>query len=465
MKTMKLLLFAILPLYPLSVGAQNNHISLGLNGLNNISGHNEHTALSPLARNTAATGSRVIQAAGLQNNGAMFVYSDSLILNYSGTRGGDLTHQLKFDNATEFIYNGTTSTWSNDIYELQTFDANDNPLTTVEQVWHIPTGTYVNAAQDVRTYVGTELQMYVYQTWDTVLSTWDNQFKYQYTYDASANVTDEVTFTWNTSTSTWVNSEQYLYTYNANNKVLTEIDQYWDTTSASWINQFKYTHTYDATNTYVVNELFEQWNAGTSTWDINTQYVYTYDATNDLLTFLIQNWSGSAWTNYSLATYSSFVAQNPQTEIDLTWNTSTSAFVNTTMFTNTYNSFNQLTENISQTWNIGGFWQYTTSDNDNRYRYQTYATGVKALANNSGTVNIYPVPAQDNLHVDLSWNAPQPFTITIYDMLGAALYQYHVPSCSSYQADIALTWLAEGNYFIKITGTNNSFSRQFIIVR
>ncbi len=462
MKTVKLLLLAILPLCPLGAVAQN--CGLGL-GLNNAPHHSEHTVLSLLARTTDATGSRVVQAATLNNNGAMFVYSDSIFLNYSGTRGGDLTHQLKFDNATELSYNAISSAWVNYFYEFQTFDANNNPQTTVEQLWHASSGSYVNDAQNLYTYTGNELQMYVYQVWDTVLSVWDNESKYQYTYDGSGNITDEVTLYWNTATSAWVSSYQYLYTYNSNNKMLTEIDQSWDTSSAAWVNQYKYTYTYDISNNYVVNEVFAQWNSGTSAWDNGTMNIYTYDGSNDRLTDLVQNWSGSAWVNYSLATYSSFVAQNPQLEIDQTWNSGTSAFVNTTKYTNTYNSFNQLTESVSQTWNIGGFWQYTTSDGDNRYHYQTYSTDVKAVVNNGSNVSIYPVPAKDNLHVDLNWDTPQPFTVYIYDMQGSLLSQWQVPSCSSYQTDIALNSLVEGSYFIRISGAGNSFFKRFVILR
>ena len=371
---------------------------------------------------------------------------------------------MKFDNAYIYYYNTTTSTWQVSTYEYQTFDAADEVQTTVGQNWNASTSTWQNADENVYIWSGGNLQSYIYQVWDSAGSMWTNNAKTVYTYDGAGNILSETDQNWDGSTSAWVNSYSYIYTYNANNKITTQIDQSWDTVSHSWTNQDKQTYTYDVTNTYVLSQLSQLWNSGSSTWDNYTQHVYTYDGMNDQLTALAQTWSGSAWINNSLATYSSFVAQLPQTEIDQTWNTSTLVFDNNQKFTYTYNSFNQETSSASTSWNIGGFWQPTTSDRESRFYYETYTTGVKAVAANDDDVMLYPVPASDVLNISVKWSEIQPFSVTIYNMLGSVVNQWQVNACSGYEASVPID-LQPGCYFIRFDGASSSNVKQFVVVK
>ena len=465
-------LFAMLPVFcAIQVFAQGSGANCNtLQSINNLNGpiyHRHNTALSEhLMRTSAATGSRVTGETDLSNNGATFVYSDSIILHYSGTRGGDLNHlglQLKYDNATEYTYNTTSSAWQNYMYEFQTFDASNNILSTVEQTWNASASAWVNAYENLYTYVGNNAQTAVYQSWDTVGSAWVNMDKDIYTYDGSGNVLTDVYQYWNSSTSVWVNSSQSTYTYNSNNKVTSIISQSWDTTAHVWNNESKVVYTYDISNTYVMTESDQGWNSGTSTWDAVDQHVYTYDGSNDLVTDLYQEWATSVWLNYSLNSYGNFVAQMPQTQIYQAWNTTSLAFDNQSKYTNTYNGYNQLTEQVSQTWNIGGFWQSTTGDRDSRFYYEDYATGVKTVGV-GGNANIYPVPAKDDINIDINWNEPQPFSVRIFNLFGAEVNRLDVPACAQYQASIKLD-LVPGSYFMKIEGLNGSINKQFVVMR
>ena len=473
MKTINLLLPALLIsffLAPANAQTTANHGCCTLQTVKNLNGavyHNPNAIIDRYLRTTAATGSRITGETDLDNHGASFYYYDSIILTYTGTRGGDLNHlgtQLKFDNAYVYYYNTTTSAWENGNFETQTFDASDEVQTTVVEAWDAATGAWVNSGQNLYTWAGGNLQSYVNQTWDTVGSAWVDANKYLFTYDGAGNMLTETDQVWNTSTSAWVNQYQYTYTFNVNNKVTSEIDQNWDVPSSSWINQNKLMYTYDGTNTYVMSRVSQSWNTGTSAWDNYSNDIYTYDGLNDRLTDLYQNWMGSAWVNSDLATYSSFVAQLPQTEIDQVWNTTTLSFDNSTKYTYTYNSFNQETSSMSQAWNIGGFWQPTTTDRESRFYYQSYATGVNILAANTEGVILYPVPATDNLIISLRWSEIQPFTATVYNITGAVVSQWQVPACDNYNTSIPLD-LQAGCYFIKFDGAYSNMVRQFVVVK
>ncbi len=469
MKTINLLLTALLFSVPQHLDAQSCTDHNG--GLQSIINHSSIVRQDPASPDKhsrkTATISRIIAQTDLNFDGAVFVPYDSIMLTYSGSRGGDLNHlgtELKFDNAYIYYYNSTTSTWSNSAKQTQTFDASDNVLTTVAQNWHASTSTWVNAAENVYTWSGGNLQNYINQSWDTVGSAWLNVSKYLYTYDAAHNMLTSIRQNWNSSTSLWVNNLQTTYTYNINNKVTSEIGQTWDTATHAWLNDYKYTYTYDATNTYVLTKVNQSWNSGSSTWDNVNQHIYTYDGMNNRLTDLAQSWIGAIWENGSLATFSSFIAQLPQVEVYQIWNSGTLAFENNNKHTYTYNGENLLTSETSQSWNIGGFWQSTTSDNQSRYYYQTYTTGLSTVAANGGSAIIYPVPAREVLHTDITWSEPQSFSARIYNLQGAIIRQWDVPACSSYSADLPLD-LPSGNYFIKFNGTNGNIVRQFAVMR
>ena len=437
-----------------------------IKNLNGVVYKNPNAAIDRYLRTTAATGSRITGETDLDNNGASFYYYDSIILTYSGTRGGDLNHlgtQLKFDNAYIYYYNTTTSAWENGIYEYQTFDASDEVQTTVSQSWDVSTSAWVNSNENIYIWSGGNLQSYINQSWDTVGSAWVNQNKTIFTYDGAGNILTETDQNWD-GTSAWVNNYEYIYTYNANNNVTSEIDQSWDGSTSSWVNQNKLTYTYDGTNPYVLSRVSQSWNSGTSAWDNYSNDIYTYDGLNNRLTDLYQNWMGAAWVNSDLATYSSFVAQLPQTEIDQVWNTTTLSFDNSTKYTYTYNSFNQETSSASTSWNLGGFWQPTTSDRESRFYYQSYATGVNTVAANADDVILYPVPATNTLNISLKWNEIQPFTATVYNITGSVVSQWDVPACSDYNTSIPLD-LQEGCYFIKFNGANSNMIKQFVVVK
>src|ERR1700733_3485514 len=82
----------------------------------------------------AQTSSRLIAQAHWSSNGATYIPNDSTAYSYSSGRGGDLNHQLKYDYAENWQYLGDTA-YANNYYYLQTFDANNNLLSTITQFW------------------------------------------------------------------------------------------------------------------------------------------------------------------------------------------------------------------------------------------------------------------------------------------------------------------------------------------
>ena len=80
-----------------------------------------------------------------------------------------------------------------------------------------------------------------------------------------------------------------------------------------------------------------------------------------------------------------------------------------------------------------------------------------------GDANIYPVPAQNTLHVDLSWSQAQSSAISIIDAKGSVVNQWTSPVTAQYSSAVSLTNLADGLYFVKINGTQGEIVKQFVI--
>jgi hypothetical protein len=174
----------------------------------------------------------------LDNN----VKVDSALIAYSGTRGTDFDWETlaftlegpsigtKFDSAATFQIANNIKILYN-----KTYDANNNPLTYLQQY---ATGT----------------------------GSLTNNSKAEMTYDAQNNVLSETYAGWDASSSTWKPTERYTYAYNSNGKTLS------DTT-------FSY-------------------NAAGSAWEPSDLSVYHYDGNGNLISGELKEWDGGAWTDW-----------------------------------------------------------------------------------------------------------------------------------------------------------------------
>jgi len=452
----------------------------------------QHATTNKAAK-TTATASRLVGEWIASNDGTSYVPTDSAIINYSGTRGGDVYNPpLKYDNANTYTYNTTTSTWGNESYLAQTFDANNNiltgiqqdwiaassswrntykytntfdtnndTLTSADQSWDTTTSAWVNQSNSIYTWDGSgNMLTYIEQGWSG--SAWVNSYKYTYTYDAGNNRLTAVVQVWNTGTSSWDNNSQYLYTYTSANKIATEILQTWS--SSAWENQDKTTYTYNSSND-LLTTLNQTWNLGTSAWDNNTLETATFDGSHDQLTDLNQSWDipSSSWLNNSMITNTGFVATYPLQVVEQNW--SGTAFVNSTEETYTYNTHGQPTSLITTSWNSGGFWQPVVNDESLRLYYADYTTSVSNISNSNCTASVYPVPAKDMLHLSITWNEPQAFSIEIIDMSGRTVSRWNMPETKNYSGNITISNLPAGNYIMKMTGANAQSVQQIIIAK
>src|SRR4029079_257495 len=92
-----------------------------------------------------------------------------------------------------------------------------------------------------------------------------------------------------------MHTNRVTYSYDASNNLTSELSQYWD--GSVWVLNYQYTYTYDAS--YNLKSVLYQ-----HLFDIyNYQITYTYDRHSNLTRELHQDWGGSDWVNYSQFSY------------------------------------------------------------------------------------------------------------------------------------------------------------------
>ena len=416
-----------------------------------------------LCQDALAQSSRLTGQAHWSSNGAILLPGDSTAYSYSNGRGGDLNSQMKYDQAVNWYFQND-SAYVNNLYYLQSFDAHNNLLSTITQYWDASALAWINWTNVLYTYNSSnQLISKIYQNWGG--GSWANSAEDVYNYNTAGQVYADQYNLWNSLTSTFTPNTQKIYTYDVAGNLASEVDQTYNTGSTLYDYTAEFLYTYSGTQ--LLTTTYNTWSG--SAWVGDYMYTNTYDSTGDLLTNLYQTYSGTAWVNQSLKVYSNFNGMMlPANEIDQTWNnTGSGSWDNVTQYTYGYNSFGQLTQAVGESWNTGVGWEYASGDPASFYYYEPYSptstTSVKNVANVGGDANIYPVPAQNNLHIDLNWTVAQTAVIGIYDMNGRLVISADAPLSTQYRGTVSVNNLADGMYVIRINGTQGQIVKQIVV--
>lgn len=114
---------------------------------------------------------------------------------------------------------------------------------------------------------------------------------------------------------------------------------------------------------YVDTQRFMDWNSTTSAWENTSQTINTYNTSNDLLTATYQDWNSttSAWENTSLETYTYSATHRTATYLTQDWNSSTMAWENNSRSTYTRDGSDRLTTDVTESW-VSSAWVNSSKD-------------------------------------------------------------------------------------------------------
>lgn len=377
---------------------------------------------------------------------------DSFYTTYTGQNGYDFNiDDWKYTSAKGWEYNGTSY---DENYRLtRTFDVSNRITASLGEQF------------DGSAWTPSYTERYTFNTAGLIDvnvsgyyngSQWDSS-RYTYVYDAKGRVIDQVTESWNTSGSNWDKTNRMLTIYNTADLVEMSYGMNWttswDTSSRTvynytsnklnsriyqskmggiWTDMYMDTMTYDGTGKMIQSE-GKSWN-GTA-WEPQQRITNTYNTANDLVTEINENYQGSAYVYSSqvLYTYNSY--HQPLTETNKTWNSATSKF------------------------------EFDMGDYETYNYYEEFTNGVGKFEIVKGSINVYPMPAVNQLNISLNWNKTQASALVLYDMNGRVVKRINLAAAIQSNCVMDISTLPAGTYTLKVTGTDGSLSKNISIIK
>jgi hypothetical protein len=221
---------------------------------------------------------------------------------------------------------------------------------------------------------------------------------------------------------------------------------------------------YDATGDLCLSQTMQRWDPASLSWQYWDRYIYGYTATGLQTTTVIQNWNKLSlyWSDLFLYEigYTSFGREAKVTRTF--YSSSGTPEINYECIT-AYNSDQMIDYKIySLLDNTSGALYEVRKD---QYYYD-YTEGIDNTSNRGGSLSIYPVPANNELTLDLQWDKVQKATVSITDLQGRVWQQWALPAVQQYNEKVVLHNLPSGNYVLRIGGSENArVTQSFTVVR
>jgi hypothetical protein len=217
------------------------------------------------------------------------------------------TAAIKLDSIVGLYADSAGAMPENDFRYQFGYDANGMPVLEYQSSWDNNAWRFERRIENTFNPSG-QRTIEVYSDWKN--NQWEYDYKYEYTWGTNGKVTLEIDYAWDSS---WDYAYKYEYTYDANNNMLEELESEWY--SGAWEQTDKNTFAYNANN-QITQELDFDWDGNQWVYDWKTEY--TYDS-NDFL-ILEENfyWTGT-WMNAWKEEFTNDANGRPIETIESSW--------------------------------------------------------------------------------------------------------------------------------------------------
>ena len=403
-----------------------------------------------------------------------FVSVDTSWLNYSNNRGSDVKTDAPFYPSLLATPTGNAGMYDYDVWGTSVYDsahsmtmtgqhtkmydsANSNRL--LSDTYSVPdsSASWKDVSRVNYEYDSASGAMTAQVSQNKIAATWVNDSRQEYAYDPAHNITSITRLTWNGST--WDNSSKNIYYYNFLNKVTSSLVQTWNIATSTWKNSEHYIY-YSHDNNVTVDSVYYQ-QMFAPNWVTITKDVFANDANHNV----IASWHYNASTLSSADSFTYDGMNNRLTQIHSAWDSAASALVNQKQYSWVYNTYNQPLTYLSSSWDSSGLWIFNNTDMMTSYYYALDSATRVATVSNISNMQLYPVPAQNVININMTWNQPQAFTVAILDIQGRLLRQWNEAGTNNYSKSVPVADLSSGNYFLTIKNGTTNTARQFTVVR
>lgn len=412
------------------------------------------------------TASRLVAESGYiyMNSQGKHILNDSIEYTYAGKNGYDSTGRKNF---TEYEWNFNNRNFrdfdtSNNIYYqdrvISSYDTFSNNL--VVNTRFFLDSTISNAAWDtVDKYVdsiqnGFIKSRYHYYYLNGTINTGSKTECY---WNGNGQIDSFYNYRWNTSNNTWVPYVGVIYLYQAN-----LLDYKYDLQykTSSFDTTIKYTYKYSAGQ--LSEDYYESKTSGV--WYYGRKNVYSYNNNSLVDTLKVFTWNSTAnaWEYKRLKIYTY------DTNSSLVNMLSKSLSVNDESNDYFYNSNGLLTRIVRKKWNVTD-----NKYNDwyiNNYYYEEYnlvdtPNSIYNVVHDNIVLDIYPVPANNYLHIDL--RTEEDVDVNIYTSTGKLVKTQRLIGGRQKKNlnTISVAGLPTGSYVVNVFNRSFVESRQINIIK
>src|SRR5580765_800647 len=145
---------------------------------------------------------------------------------------------------TVFTYEWKSQGWELEWRSFNTYNEGCLPGFLTSQA--LVSGLWINNSKTLYTYdANSRVSVQTEQSWDTISSSFENLYRYAFTYNASGNTTFMLFERWDGSA--WQNDSRYTYTYDGNGYLISYLGEAWF--GGSWVNNLLLTYTNNSDGT------------------------------------------------------------------------------------------------------------------------------------------------------------------------------------------------------------------------
>lgn len=298
-----------------------------------------------------------------------------------------------------------------------------------------------------------------YDSWRTQGGgSWRNTVKMAYTWSSNniASVT-RMARTGFGGSGAFRNSWQTTYQYNGSN-VTDSIYKTWDTTNAQFVNVARKTVTYTGGKITEVSTF--TWKSGN--WADDSKSIYAYDGNSRLMT-VKRDIYVSAWEPNRIDTFM-YVSTNTLPDTMMRLGFQFGGYVNQGKFAYKYLFDGRLTELLTLSWDGISVWKQTNNQDSIDNWYYAWGVNVEKVESLNNTINIYPSPANNAIHITLEGiEQGKHVQFAIMDMQGRLVKNWAEHSRT--ETTMSVSELPSGTYILFVEDGTFKGVRKFTVSR
>lgn len=373
-------------------------------------------------------------------SGAHIVYKDSVhfYYNYSSGRGSDASFDIAIDKGGNYHKDGvscdSSRSYRRSITYANTGGANDTSYTSEKCERTYDSTGILLLSKYYRPNTPAEEENYTYDTAYNLIKFVNNKYEYSYDYDTTNRFIKEM----QTDIASG-NTKIIEYIYDTLGLLIK------DSTYATAGNGKTLTYYYyDTSQNRVLDVQYRI--GGTTPIPLDTHYTYhIYDQANHLIK------DSSFYTGASQGVYNNvFYTYYPDGKLH-------SMYGGDLSVTYTYTSFGHVATADYETFYQNSMEGYI------RFNYEHYwPAGVANTIKNEADLKVYPVPANNMLHVEAEFKEGGKLQGSVTDMQGSVVYQWKDGATTNYKKQVQLGHLPAGIYMLQLYTDNEVATQQFI---